>query len=93
MSAANPTLPITYGTVGATTITGNVNSATLAAKQTVTLGMTDFVRSPPPGYPRPDAGAAVATSLYAFAQTIPGGTVITVFSDEASALIAAGAAS
>jgi hypothetical protein len=47
--SANPTLPIVYGAVGATPITGNVNSATLAKIQTVTLGATAYVRSVPPG--------------------------------------------
>jgi hypothetical protein len=90
---SNPTLPIVYGKVGATPITGNCNSATLAKLQTVTLGATAYVRSTPPGYPRPDAGAAISSSLYAYPQTIPGGTQITVYSDEAASLIAAGAAS
>jgi hypothetical protein len=89
---ANPTIPIVYGTVNGSPIAGACNSGTLAKTQSVTLGATAYVRSVPAGYPRPDEGAPVSSSLYAFPQTIAGGTRITVFSDEAAALIAAGAA-
>ena len=88
---ANPTLPITYGTVSGSPITGNVNSATLASKVFITLS-ANYARAVPPGYPRADAGAAIATSLLAFPQTIAGGTRLQLFSDEAQALVTAGAA-
>ena len=90
---SNPTLPITYGTVGGVSITGNMNSATLASMRFVTLGATAYVRAPPPAYPDPGAGEAIASSLTASAQTIPGGTRLALFSDEAAALVAASAAS
>jgi hypothetical protein len=90
---ANPVLPVTFGTVGATSITGNVNSATLASTRFVTLGGTAYVRAPPPAYPDPNPGVAIASSLTAYPQTIAGGTRLQLFSDEAAALVAASAAS
>jgi hypothetical protein len=88
---ANPTLPIQYGLVGSTPITGSVNSGTLASTRFVTLS-EDFIRSPPPAYPDANAGAHVSTSPTASPQTIPSGTRLQLFSDEASALVNAGAA-
>ena len=90
---SNPTLPVTYGMVNGSPITGSVNSATLAAKQTVTIGANAYVRAVPPGYPDPNQGTQIQTSLTAFAQTLAPGAVVTLFSDEAAALINAGAAS
>jgi hypothetical protein len=86
------TLPVTYGTVGATPITGNVNSATLGAKRFVTLSAS-YARHVPPGYPNPNEGAAVSTSLTASPQTIASGKRLQLFSDEAAALVSLGAAS
>ncbi len=91
--SANPTVPVTYGTVGGVPFTGNVNSATLASKLFVTLGGTPYVRNPPPGYPDPNPGVAISSSPTAYAQTIPGGTRLALYSDEAAALVAASAAS
>lgn len=92
MSAANPVLPVQTGMVGATPIVAQVNSATLASLRYVTIGGTPYVRSPPPGYADPNAGVAIATSLTAFAQTIPASTRLQLYSDEAQALVTAGAA-
>ena len=85
------TLPTRLGTVGAAVIVAQVNSATLAAKQFVTLS-SSYSRNPAPGYPDPNAGAAIATSKTAFPQLILSGTRFQVFSDEAQALVSAGAA-
>jgi hypothetical protein len=85
------TLPVTYGTVGATPITGNVNSATLGAKRFVTLSAS-YARHTPAGYPDPNAGVAIHTSLTAYPQTIASGARVQFFSDEASALVSASAA-
>ena len=84
--------PQTFGTVGGAPITGDVvPAAGLATKAAVTL-TANYDRSPPPGWPRADAGAPVASSLLAFPQTIPSGTTLTLFEAEASALVAANAA-
>jgi hypothetical protein len=94
MSSPSPVSnPIVYGSVGGVPIAGNCIAGTLSVKQSVTLGATAYNRAPPLDYPRPDAGAPVSTSRLAYPQTIPGGTTITVFEDEAAALVAAGAAS
>ena len=84
---------ITYGMVGATKITGNVSPDTLASKVSATIGGTAYVRSVPGGYPDPNAGSNPSTSKTAYPQTIPNGTVVTLFSDEKAALVAHGAAS
>ena len=84
---------ITYGTVGATSITGKVSPNTLASRVSTTIGGTDYVRSPPIGYPDPNPGVAGASSKTAFPQTIKAAAVVTLFSDEKAALVAAGAAS
>jgi hypothetical protein len=86
------TLPTKLSTVGATPIIAMVNSGTLAAKRFVTLSQ-NYQRAPAPGYPNPNEGAAVATSKTAFPQLILSGTRFQVFSDEAQALVSAGAAS
>jgi hypothetical protein len=85
------TLEIQLGMVGATQIVAQTNVATLATTAAVTL-QANYARNPPPAYPTPEAGSAWPNIL-AFAGTIPAGTTITVFSDEAAALVAAGAAS
>ena len=84
---------ITYGTVGATKITGNVSPSALASKVSATIGGTAYVRNPPDDYPDPNAGVNLQTSLTAFPQTIANGAVVTLFADEKAALVAAGAAS
>jgi hypothetical protein len=86
------TLPTRLGSVGATQIIAEVNSATLAAKRFVTL-TANYARHPAPEYPDPNAGAAIATSLTAFPQTIASGKRVQLFSDEVAALVGAGAAS
>jgi hypothetical protein len=89
--SANPTLPVQTGLVGATPIIAQVNSATLASKIFVTLS-SNYNRAPPPAYPDPNAGRAIFVSLTAYAQTIASGTRLQLFSDEAAALVGAGAA-
>jgi hypothetical protein len=89
---ANPVLPVQTGLVGATPIIAQFNSATLASKVFVTLS-SNYARNAPQSYPRPDAGAATATSLLASPQTILSGTRLQLYSDEASALVTGGFAS
>ncbi len=90
---APDSLPITYGTVGGTPITGQVNVGTLTAQRVeVTLGATGYARNPPGGYPDPNPGVYGKTSLTAFPQTIAPSTTVLLFSDEAAALVTAGAA-
>jgi hypothetical protein len=94
MSAPTPVHNyLTYGTVAGAPITGDCIAGTLSVKQTVTIGATAYHRAPPATYADPNPGAPVATSLTAYPQTIAPGSVVTLFSDEATALIAAGAAS
>ena len=90
MTAA-PVLPVALGLVGSTPIVAQSNSATLASRVAVTLS-ADYVRSAPPGYPNPNAGVASSSSLTASPQTISSGTTMKLFSCEAAALVAAGAA-
>ena len=86
-------MPIVYGSVSGTPIAGYVNADMLKVKQSVTLN-ANYARNPPPTYTyNANAGAPVASSFTSHPQTIPSGTTITVFSDEAAALIAAGFAS
>ena len=77
MSNANPVLPVTYGTVSGSPITGNVNSATLASLRFVTLGGANYVRAVPAGYGDPNPGVAIASSLTALPQTIASGVGLT----------------
>ncbi len=86
-------LPITYGTVGGAPIAGQVDVGALTAPRVrVTLGATGYARNPPGGYPDPNPGVYGETSLTAFPQTIAPGTAVLLFSDEAAALVTAGAA-
>lgn len=83
--------PQTFGTVGGTPVTGDVvGGVGLASKVAVTLTGV-YVRAPPPGWPRVDAGAPFP-SYYAAPQTIQSGVTLTLFQAEAAALVAAGAA-
>jgi hypothetical protein len=82
-------LPITYGTVSGSPIAGNVNAGTWS-KVFVTLS-ADYVRSPPGGYPDPNPGNP-DNSLTSYPQTIAATTRLQFFSDEAAALVTAGAA-
>jgi hypothetical protein len=89
---AYSTLPVTYGTVNGSAITGQVNAATLdATKVHVTLSQ-NYVRNPPAGYPDANPGVAPGTSLTGWPQTVSSGSRILLFTDEAAALVAAGAA-
>jgi hypothetical protein len=90
MTALN-TLPTRTGTVGATPILAQVNSATLAVKRFVTL-TANYDRQVPPGYPDPSPGGVISKSLTAFPQTIASGKRLQLFSCEAQALVTAGAA-
>jgi hypothetical protein len=57
----------------------------------VTLS-ANYARKTPGGYPVPPYPGLVASSLTASPQTIPSGTRLELFADEAAALVAAGAA-
>lgn len=83
--------PLTYGLVGATSIAGNVSAAGWKLVY-VTLS-SNYARAPVAGYPDPSPGAGAGNSWTAFAQTIPSGTRLQLWTDEAAALVAAGAAS
>jgi hypothetical protein len=83
----------TFGSVNGTPISGDVPSNSLMTLTTVTLGSNSYIRTPPDVWPRCDAGAAIAGSLYAAGQTTAPGAVLTLFAPEAAALVAAGAAS
>ncbi len=81
------------------TVLGTANGQSIIAvsglsnswqRQTVTL-LTGYTRNAP-SWPDANAGSFVATDPTAYPQTIPAGTVLTVYSIEAAALIAAGAA-
>jgi hypothetical protein len=90
--------PITFGYVGATPVVGDGLAGVLGldTKRTVTLSQ-NYNRSLPAGYeagyPDPNPGSPVTTSLTATPQIIPSGSVVTLFDMEARALIAIGAAS
>ena len=88
--SAPSSLPIAWGTVGAAPIAGFVNPSSWGLRF-VTLSAA-YMRNPPPGHPRPPFSGSASSSATAFAQTIPSGTRIQVFADEAAALVAAGAA-
>ncbi len=91
MTAPPPfSLPITYGAVGDSPIAGYTNAAAWDLIF-VTLS-ADYARDPPAGYPTPPFPGPVTASLTAFAQTIPNGTRLQLFADEAAALVTAGAA-
>lgn len=60
-------------------------------KQTVTL-LADYARNAPSDWPDANAGSFVRTDPTAYRQSLPAGTVLTVYSIEAAALIAAGVA-
>jgi hypothetical protein len=83
---------VQYGTVGGIAVKGNCGADTLAKLQTVTLS-SDYARAPPPGYPVPNAGRQAKPDLYGYPQILPSGTVLTLFADEAGALVLAGFAS
>ena len=78
--------PQTFGTVGGVAVTGDVVPVAGLAKRAVTLS-SNYVRKPPPGWPRVDAGAPLP-SFTAYPQTIPSGTTLTLFAAEAAALVA-----
>ena len=80
---------IRTGMVGVTPIVAQVSSGSLAVVARVTLS-ANYVRAPDPAYPICDAGSR---AYLAAPQTIPSGTVLNLYSDEAAALVAAGAAS
>ena len=84
------TLPVNLGTANAVAIIAQVDTGTLAKAATVTLTQA-YSRNPPPDYPVCNAGSAgnpLAMSSFTFAA----GATLTLFSDEAAALVAAGAA-
>ena len=90
----NNVLPVQLGVVtltgGPASIIAQVSTGSLAQMATVTLS-APYNRQPAPGYPTPDAGSPanpLALSQYSFTT----GSTLTLFSDEAAALVAAGAA-
>ncbi len=83
-------LPITYGAVGGSPISGYANAGTWRLVY-VTLN-ANYARKPPGDYPVPPCPGPVSSSLTAFPQTVPGGTRLQLFADEAAALVGAGAA-
>jgi hypothetical protein len=83
-------LPITYGTVSGSPIAGYANAGTWQLVY-VTLS-ANYARKPPGDYPVPPYPGPVTASLTAFPQTIPNGTRLQLFADEAAALVTAGAA-
>jgi hypothetical protein len=90
--------PITWGFVGATPVvsSGYAGALELDTKTTVVLS-ENYNRSLPggyeAGYPDPNPGSPPATSLTASPQVIASGKTVTLFTGEANALIALGAAS
>jgi hypothetical protein len=83
------TSAVNLGTANATPIVAQVATGTLASIVSVTLS-GDYARAADPAYPVCDAGSRAYLSS---PQTIPEGTVLEVYSDEAAALVAGGAAS
>lgn len=84
------TLPVNLGTANLVAIVAQVNAGTLAQTAKVLLSQS-YQRNPPPDYPVCNAGSAgnpLAMSSFTFAA----GATLTLFSDEAAALVAAGAA-
>lgn len=82
--------PIQLGTVAGAPIIAEVDSASLAVTRKITLSQT-YDRAPPSDYPTANPGSPgnlLAQSAAVFAP----GAVLTLFSDEAAALVAAGAA-
>jgi hypothetical protein len=77
-----------FGTVSGTPVTGDVVPVAGLAKKAVTLS-ANYVRNPPPGWPRVDAGAPLP-SYTASPQTIASGTTLTLFAAEAAALVNGG---
>ena len=84
-------LPITYGTVNGSPISGYANAGTWGLVY-VTLS-ANYARNPPGDYPVPPFPGPLTSSLVASPQTILSGTRLQVFADEAAALVTAGAAS
>jgi hypothetical protein len=91
MTAPVNSLPVVYGVANSAPISGYVSTATLNSKSTITLTAA-YARAVPGGYPDPNPGNP-DSSLTAYPQTIAEGVTLTLFSDEASALVGAGVAS
>jgi hypothetical protein len=83
-------LPFNTGTANSTAITFNAGAYDFSTTRFVTLS-SNYQRVIPPGYPNANAGAAIATSPTAFAQTIPSGARVQFYAPEAAALVVAGA--
>jgi hypothetical protein len=98
MSAVNYSNPLTWGFIGETPVTSSGNAGALELDTKITVVLSEnYNRSLPAGrdagYPDPNPGAPVATSLTATPQVIASGKTVTLFAGEANALIALGAAS
>jgi hypothetical protein len=89
--SSSPNLNIGLGTVSGVPIVANLDGAGFRERVTVTL-RADYVRAPPNDWPNANPGTGNQPNFTAFAQTIPSGTDVIVFLEEATALVAAGAA-
>ena len=92
MSGSSPNLNVTLGTVNGTPIVANLNGGNFQKRYAVTIGSNSYVRNPPKDFPDANPGNGNQWSYTAFSQTIPGGTIVTLFEAEAVALVNAGAA-
>src|SRR5271154_1664191 len=95
MTAPLPfSLPITYGTVSGSPISGFTNAGTWNLVY-VTLSAA-YVRNPPGEYPNPNPGNTDPSpsnpNLTGYPQTIANRTRLRLYADEAAALVTAGAA-
>ncbi len=82
---------LVLGIVEGIEIAPHVGPASFSTIDLVRL-RADYVRNPPPSFPRCDAGAPATASLHLSPTTIPAGTVTALFRVEAEALVSAGAA-
>ncbi len=88
-------LPVDLGQANGQSIIANADSHSLGGSPLVTVNLShDYIRSGAPGWiVQTPAGSSVSTNLTAvWPATIPSGSVVTFTQAEASALIAAGAA-
>lgn len=93
MSTSSPNLSVTLGSVNGSPIVATLNGVNLSQRATVNVTLTaPYVCNPPKDWPNANPGVNLAQSLTAFTQTIPAGTSLVVFQSEATALVAAGAA-
>jgi hypothetical protein len=92
MSGSSPNLNVTCGTVNGTPVVANLNGANFQKCYAVTIGANPYIRNPVAEFPNANPGTGNQKNYTAFPQTIPGGTVVTLFEAEAVALVNIGAA-